>query len=196
MLAWLSRSRGWLLPLKYRSACKLAYVVKGWSPTALLDTYQAERRRSAQGLIPFDKWFAEGFSAKARAKLVDNGSDVALPGPLEYARCSAGRLASRRNFQSADDVKTQTLPPTLTVGKRTPPYSFEENRLVDVERALRGVLDEFSADKFLPLLVALSTISDDMNYLDVPVGLRRIGHVPSAIPLLLRPSDFAIRVSW
>ncbi|EKM48994.1 uncharacterized protein PHACADRAFT_202149 [Phanerochaete carnosa HHB-10118-sp] len=198
-------------------AWKLAYVVKGWSPMALLDTYEAERRTFAQELIAFDKWFAEGFSAKARAKLVEDGSDVVLPGPLEAFGTFSGlttglgiqyapSIITSQVSHAANGVKTEISPFTLTVGKRVPPYAFvrvadcrpinlqdalpsdgltklivfagpltsleEKNRLVEVERALRNILDAFGADRFL-LLVILSVISDDMNYMDVPVGLRK-----------------------
>ena len=48
--------------------------------------YEGERRPLAQELIAFDKWYAEGFSAKARAKLLETNTDIELPdGPFEYA---------------------------------------------------------------------------------------------------------------
>lgn len=49
-----------------------------------MSQYEFERRIFAQELIAFDKWFSEGFSAKARAKLMEGANgDVVLPGPLE-----------------------------------------------------------------------------------------------------------------
>jgi phenol 2-monooxygenase len=81
-------------------AWKLAYVLKGWAGLSLLKTvsiciykvtlaltsvqYEFERRVIAQELIAFDKWFAEGFSAKSRVRLAAEGdSHRELPGPLE-----------------------------------------------------------------------------------------------------------------
>ena len=45
--------------------------------------YESERRAVAQKLIDFDKWYAEGFSSEARAKL-QKESDAELPMPMEY----------------------------------------------------------------------------------------------------------------
>lgn len=81
------------------AAWKLALAVKGYASLELLKTvrtlvaapysdpsrllqYEFERRAVAQELIGFDKWFAEGFSSRARAKVVEGNGDV-LPGPLE-----------------------------------------------------------------------------------------------------------------
>ena len=46
----------------------------------------------------------------------------------------------------------------------------DKDRLADLEKALLEALDKLGRDRFR-VVVVLSGISDDMNYLDVPAGL-------------------------
>ena len=68
--------------------------------------YELERRAFALELIEFDKWYAEGFSSKARIKLQEE-TGVALPGPFECVYSSSISLltnAAIRAFIAASNL--------------------------------------------------------------------------------------------
>ncbi|KAF7121965.1 hypothetical protein CNMCM5793_009519 [Aspergillus hiratsukae] len=55
----------------YNLGWKLAHVVKGYSDSAILKTYQSERRRIAQDLIAFDYRFSRLFSGRPAKDVMD-----------------------------------------------------------------------------------------------------------------------------
>jgi phenol 2-monooxygenase len=55
----------------YNLGWKLAHVVKGYSDSAILKTYQSERRRIAQDLINFDYRFSRLFSGRPAKDVMD-----------------------------------------------------------------------------------------------------------------------------
>ncbi|RHZ63954.1 hypothetical protein CDV55_105486 [Aspergillus turcosus] len=55
----------------YNLGWKLAHVVKGYSDSAILKTYQSERRRIAQDLIDFDYRFSRLFSGRPAKDVMD-----------------------------------------------------------------------------------------------------------------------------
>lgn len=81
------------------------------------------------------------------------------------------RVADRKPINLHDALPSDGLAKLIIFAG--PLTSLEEKgRLAEVEKALRDVVKEFGADRF-QLLVVLSAIGDDMNYLDVPAGLRK-----------------------
>ncbi|CAL1708745.1 unnamed protein product [Somion occarium] len=194
-------------------AWKLAYTIRGWAGTSLLDTYEFERRSFALELIAFDKWFAEGFSAKARAKLIAEGNNVDLPGPLEAFRAFSSvttgiriRYAPSIITATAPDKTDENGPYTLTVGKRLPPQvvlRVADRRPVNVQdlclsngrfKLFVFTGDVLSADD----IQSLNKLTTDLDALlsELPKGLLEVFSIIKAkddaitymdVPQTLRP---------
>ncbi|VDC02151.1 unnamed protein product [Peniophora sp. CBMAI 1063] len=101
---------------------KLAYVLRGLAPLSFMKTYELERRAFALELIEFDKWYAEGFSSKARIKLQEE-TGVSLPGPFE-AFIAASNLTSGcgvHYMPSSITAEQSSAASGLVVGKRLLP---------------------------------------------------------------------------
>ncbi|KAI0693736.1 FAD binding domain-containing protein [Cytidiella melzeri] len=108
-------------------AWKLAYVLKGWADLPVLKTYEFERRKFAQELIAFDKWYEAGFSTKARSELfTEQEEKVTPPEPFEAFLAFSG-LTSGVGIQYEPSIITiskgelQAPAKLLAVGQRLPP---------------------------------------------------------------------------
>ncbi|VDB83033.1 unnamed protein product [Peniophora sp. CBMAI 1063] len=117
---------------------KLAYVLKGLAPLSLLKTYESERRTFALKLIAFDRWYAEGFSSAARAKL-QGDSNVEMPMPID-AFVAHSSLTSGCGIHYAPSLvvegKSVIGSDLLVVGKRLPPqtlYYSADHAPVDIQ---------------------------------------------------------------
>lgn len=63
----------------YNLGWKIAQVVKGYAQPGLLRTYELERRKVAQDLIAFDRYFSRLFSGRPTKDVLDEGGiDLAV----------------------------------------------------------------------------------------------------------------------
>ncbi|KAI0092984.1 FAD binding domain-containing protein [Irpex rosettiformis] len=103
-------------------AWKLAYVLRGCADMALLKTYEFERRKFAQQLIDFDKWYESGFSAKNRSELLKNKGKSAASIPEAFREFSG--LTSGVGIQYEPSIITaasKSPSQQLMIGRRLPP---------------------------------------------------------------------------
>ncbi|KAI0084010.1 FAD binding domain-containing protein [Irpex rosettiformis] len=98
-------------------AWKLAYVVRGWAGLDLLKTYEFERRKFAQELISFDKWYEAGFSTKARSELFDDKEKKAF---LAFSGLTSG-VGVQYDPSIIVTATKQDSPVKLALGQRIPP---------------------------------------------------------------------------
>ena len=97
---------------------KLAAVLQGRSPPAILHTYTEERRRIAQELIDFDRELAELFSASTGEEASDDAGS-----PLQQALLRAdGYVSGTLNTYATSLLTSQPTmdnpPKNLQIGKR------------------------------------------------------------------------------
>ncbi|KAI0818888.1 FAD binding domain-containing protein [Irpex lacteus] len=108
-------------------AWKLAYVLRGWAGLELLKTYDSERRKFAQELIAFDKWYEAGFSTKARSELFEDKEKKETAAPIEpfEAFLAFSGLTSGTGIQYDPSIivadMKDTLSAKLVLGQRLPP---------------------------------------------------------------------------
>ncbi|KAI9464680.1 FAD binding domain-containing protein [Boletus coccyginus] len=121
-------------------AWKLAQVLRGWSNTFLLKTYEHERRKYAQDLINFDKELAVLISEKPRA--AENESSVFHEQlrvlHMTFAEFESG-IGVHYSPSAIVDPKHQKCTENLIVGKRMLPQIFiraADIRPVDIQDML------------------------------------------------------------
>lgn len=112
---------------------KLAAVIRGHSPEALLHTYSSERQAVAGELIDFDREFARMFSARPKATEDDDGVD-----PAEFrryfvkrGRFTAGTETHYTPSMITDGNASQHLAEGFVVGMRF--HSAPVVRLADAK---------------------------------------------------------------
>ncbi|KAF8555665.1 hypothetical protein OG21DRAFT_1483710 [Imleria badia] len=106
-------------------AWKLAQVLRGWSSSSLLKTYEHERRQFAQDLINFDKEFATLFSGKPRT--AENADGVTHEQFMEAFHTFGGFMSGvgiQYSSSAIVDPKHQKCAENLIIGQRMPPQIF------------------------------------------------------------------------
>ncbi|OBT98270.1 hypothetical protein VE01_03135 [Pseudogymnoascus verrucosus] len=102
----------------YNIGWKLAQVLKGQSPPALLETYVQERQQVASDLINFDRAFVKAFSSKA-AK--EDGSTEFKEHFIKAGQYTAGLTAKYGDSKITNAKDSmQSLATNLIVGMRFP----------------------------------------------------------------------------
>ncbi|KDQ19535.1 hypothetical protein BOTBODRAFT_102644 [Botryobasidium botryosum FD-172 SS1] len=104
-------------------AWKLAYVLRQWAPTSLLNTYDAERRNFAEELIDFDKRCVKVVSAKVKAD--DSEAEGVTQGELANMYTTHAGFISGIGIQyhasMIVNVSNPSLAANLVIGQRLPP---------------------------------------------------------------------------
>ncbi|KAM5541473.1 hypothetical protein V8D89_005027 [Ganoderma adspersum] len=141
-------------------AWKVVYVLRGWSPLSLLKTYESERRKYAQELIDFDKWWSKLFHGKPRTE--ENQDGVTHEQFLNAFKTVGGftsGIAIRYGTSTFVDATHQTLASSLVIGERMPPHVFI--RAASAQPI--EVQDMLPADTRFKILVFAGNISDDSD---------------------------------
>lgn len=99
-------------------AWKLVYVLRRWSASSLLDTYEFERRKFAQDLIDFDKVFATLYSTKPKSE--DHTYEAFVQACQAYDGIVSGH-AVRYEASTIVDTSRNELVKNIPIGQRMPP---------------------------------------------------------------------------
>ncbi|KAI0818935.1 FAD binding domain-containing protein [Irpex lacteus] len=156
-------------------AWKLAYVLRGWADPELLKTYEFERRKFAQELIAFDKWYEASFSTKARAEIFEGAEEdiVAPVEPHEAFRAFSG-LTSGTGIRYDPSIIVSTtekgLSEKLALGQRLPPETVlraADSTPIDIQETCpsdsRFKIIVFTGDiKQQPQLDLLNSFADEI----------------------------------
>ncbi|PIL30414.1 hypothetical protein GSI_07601 [Ganoderma sinense ZZ0214-1] len=147
-------------------AWKMVYVLRGWSPLSILETcefngdryqYESERRKFAQDLIEFDKWWSKLVSEKR-----STGSNLEGVTPEQFigAFKSVGGFVSGIGIRYAPstlvNASHQASASNLIVGERVLPHVFI--RVASAEPV--HVHDMLPADTRFKILVFAGDLSD------------------------------------
>ncbi|KDQ13597.1 hypothetical protein BOTBODRAFT_33319 [Botryobasidium botryosum FD-172 SS1] len=99
-------------------AWKLAYVIRQWAPSTLLDTYEFERRKFAQDLIDFDKIFATLYSVTPKPG--DKNHERFLEASNTYGAFIRGH-GVQYEASTITDIARKSVASGLVIGQRIPP---------------------------------------------------------------------------
>ncbi|KAI0738678.1 FAD binding domain-containing protein [Daedaleopsis nitida] len=106
-------------------AWKLAYVLRGWAPMSLLQTYEAERLKFARDLIAFDKRWAGLMASKPRSEENPDGitHEEFVEAFQTFSGFSSG-VGIRYEPSTVVNPTHQSLASKLTIGERMIPHVF------------------------------------------------------------------------
>ncbi|KDQ12675.1 hypothetical protein BOTBODRAFT_34126 [Botryobasidium botryosum FD-172 SS1] len=99
-------------------AWKLAYVMRHWAPSTLLDTYEFERRKFAQDLIDFDKMFATLYSVTPKPG--DKNHERFVEACNTYSAFVLGH-GVQYEASTITDITHASIASGLVIGQRIPP---------------------------------------------------------------------------
>jgi len=99
-------------------AWKLAYVMRHWAPSTLLDTYEFERRKFAQDLIDFDKMFATLYSVTPKPG--DKNHERFVEACNTYSAFVLGH-GVQYEASTITDITHGSITSGLVIGQRIPP---------------------------------------------------------------------------
>ncbi|PIL30436.1 hypothetical protein GSI_07623 [Ganoderma sinense ZZ0214-1] len=106
-------------------AWKMVYVLRGWSPLSILETYESERRKFAQDLIEFDKRWSKLVSDK---RSTGSNPEGVTPEQFIGAFKSVGGFVSGIGIRYAPstlvNASHQVVAANLIVGERVLPQVF------------------------------------------------------------------------
>ncbi|KAH8656319.1 putative phenol 2-monooxygenase [Ilyonectria robusta] len=156
----------------YNLGWKIAHVVKGISPLALLKTYDEERGLTTKQLIAFDKALSE--ESPLGANFSVNGTRQGLQDNLPFSTTTAieyeaGLLVAK---EGGSVVSKQHLAPGILVGRRLPSQTVEKHangEPVDFGKC-------FPSDGRYRIVVFAGNISQ-------PEQLRRVEHLSQVLEL-------------
>ena len=189
---------------------KLASVLRGQSPPALLDTYSGERRAKAQELIEFDRDMARLFSEKPKTDADAARFQVYFK---KHGRYTAGVETQYGPSLITGDRKHQHLASGYPVGKRfhsTPAIRLGDAKPMQLGHVLRAD-GRWRIVIFAPasntgrangpvgtlcehLMDLLKSVTPEGGDIDAVIDVRAVFQTPhremdfSKLPLLLRPA--------
>ncbi|EIM90606.1 uncharacterized protein STEHIDRAFT_49341 [Stereum hirsutum FP-91666 SS1] len=99
----------------------LVYTLRGWSGLSLLHTYELERRKFAQELIAFDRWYSAGFSAKARTGTLSNGKKAPSSGFEAFREYNGLTSGVGIQYDTSLITSSGSNKTKIIVGQRFPP---------------------------------------------------------------------------
>lgn len=121
------RYTSWLTFVAYNLGWKIAHVVKGISPLAILKTYDEERGLTTKQLVAFDKALSQqaplgaNFSVKGTRQGLEDNLLFTSTVAIQY---DAGLLVAK---EGASIVSKQDLAPGIIVGRRLPSHTVERH---------------------------------------------------------------------
>ncbi len=161
-----------LIFLAYNLGWKIAHVVKGISPLALLKTYDQERGLTTKQLIAFDKALSQesplgaNFSVEGTRQGLQDNLPFSSTTAIEY---EAGLLVAK---DGGSVISKQHLAPGIPVGRRLPPSTVEKHangEPVDFGKS-------FPSDGRYRIVVFAGNISR-------PEQLRRVEHLSQVLEI-------------
>ncbi|KAI0352095.1 hypothetical protein OH77DRAFT_1561952 [Trametes cingulata] len=157
-------------------AWKLAYVMRGWAPMSLLQTYEAERRKYAMDLIDFDRTWASVITGDTPPS-----EDELHMMFAKNTRFTSG-LGLRYEPSGIVDNRLQKCAPKLVVGERF----LALDLICAADARPVNIHDMLPADMRFKAIVFVGNITDEAvaarvrtlaGELEAPVNfLRRYGH--------------------
>ncbi|KAL5357141.1 FAD binding domain-containing protein [Aspergillus floccosus] len=156
----------------YNLGWKIAHVVKGISPLAILQTYDEERGLTTKQLVAFDKALSD--ESPMGSNLSVQGTNEGLRGNLPFSSTTAieygaGLLVAR---QGSLVLSKQHLAPGIPVGRRLPSERVERHangEPVDFGKS-------FPSDGRYRIVIFAGMVSQ-------PAQLRRLEHVSQVLEL-------------